>query len=202
MLLYKYRSLASFEFTSDIVLNNRLFAAPFFDLNDPMEGMFDHDPGTKREYLDSIIEGKKKLLICSLSKDYGNLLLWAHYADSFKGICVEIEVSSKSDLKIVNVNYSPFNVYVSDDSADRLDNLPELILSGKNEAWNYEKEVRILSSSRFITEGFKVRSIYLGLRTPDVLKTAISRMVDSRIPIYETEIDRATNSVSRKSKYR
>jgi hypothetical protein len=38
-LLYKYRSIANLRFFKDIVINRRLYAAPFRTLNDPMEGL-------------------------------------------------------------------------------------------------------------------------------------------------------------------
>ena len=37
-ILYKYRSLDNWKFVLDIFLNKRLYAASFYDMNDPMEG--------------------------------------------------------------------------------------------------------------------------------------------------------------------
>ena len=39
-LLFKYRSLENWRWLLDILVNNRLYAAPFKDLNDPMEGRY------------------------------------------------------------------------------------------------------------------------------------------------------------------
>ena len=39
-LLYKYRSLDNWKFLLDILINKRLHAARFQDLNDPMEGRY------------------------------------------------------------------------------------------------------------------------------------------------------------------
>jgi hypothetical protein len=38
MLLHKYRSLTDWKFVLDIFAHQRLYAASFLDLNDPMEG--------------------------------------------------------------------------------------------------------------------------------------------------------------------
>ncbi len=38
MKLYKFKSLANFEYVADIIINKRLYAADFTELNDPMEG--------------------------------------------------------------------------------------------------------------------------------------------------------------------
>lgn len=193
--LFKFKSLGNFEHVSDILQNERFYAAKFFDLNDPMEGRFDHDPGLRREFLEEIVHGKQKLRICSFSRDLGNLLLWAHYADSFRGICIEVEAVATPDFEIVDVGYSPFSVYVTNDYKGDRAALPRHILSGKNEAWEYEREVRILSSSDFITNGISLKAVYLGLRTSPVLKNAISAILPRRVPLYETVISPATNRV-------
>ncbi len=39
-MFYKYRGIKEFRYFVDIILNKRLFAAPYFDLNDPMEGHY------------------------------------------------------------------------------------------------------------------------------------------------------------------
>ncbi len=50
-LLYKYRSLDNFKNFVDIILKNRLYAARYKDLNDPMEGQYYYRHGeTKSKY--------------------------------------------------------------------------------------------------------------------------------------------------------
>ncbi len=39
-VLYKFRSLENWKFVLDIVIHKRLHAAPFDELNDPMEGRY------------------------------------------------------------------------------------------------------------------------------------------------------------------
>ena len=41
---YKYRSLSNLKRFIDILINNRLYAAKYIELNDPMEGFFLYDP--------------------------------------------------------------------------------------------------------------------------------------------------------------
>ncbi|RXJ95884.1 hypothetical protein CRU94_04535 [Arcobacter sp. AHV-9/2010] len=57
-LLYKYTSLKKFDQFVDMIINNRLFAAPFKKLNDSMEGFYlQTDNNTK--IINSIIEEEK-----------------------------------------------------------------------------------------------------------------------------------------------
>mgnify|MGYP001801434879 FL=1 len=53
-LLYKYRSLENFKNFVDIILKNRLYAATYKDLNDPMEGKYYYKEGRLDRY------GRKK----------------------------------------------------------------------------------------------------------------------------------------------
>lgn len=197
MLLYKFRSLDPFDRTADILCNNRLHAAPFYDLNDPMEGLFDSDPETKREYLEQVREGKQRLRITALSKNFSNLLLWAHYADGFKGICIELDVQESPAFQVQEVVYSPFSVIFGNSDHHQIDHVVRSILRTKNEVWEYEEEMRILSERQFIDTGIKVKKVLLGVRTPTLFKGVIWRLAQGRFPVYETRISRHTNSIER-----
>jgi hypothetical protein len=197
MKLYKYRSLQRFEFVADILCRNQFYAAQYFELNDPMEGLFDYDPETKREYLDSIVEGKLKLRVVSLSKTPSDLLLWAHYADGFSGICVEVEVQPNAVFDCEEITYSPFRTYFSNKQSHEVENWPRYILRGKNAAWSYEKEVRLFAREKFVSRGIKVTAVLLGIRTPEVLVEALQRLSRGNFPIYRTKISDITNQVER-----
>ena len=44
-VLYKYRSLEDFKKLVDILINKRLYASHYKDLNDPMEGQYYYNDG-------------------------------------------------------------------------------------------------------------------------------------------------------------
>jgi len=190
MKVYKYRSLRNFDFVADILCNQRFYASSFFDLNDPMEGLFEYEAGTRQEYIDAIKMGKQKLRICSFSENCKNLLLWAHYADGFKGVCIELDLekSPNNDYEIVRVKYSARRVRFSNNARRLVGRMPRKILSQKSSAWRYEREFRTLSQGKYVRDGITIKSVLLGLRTPDVLKEAIKRMTPPNIPVYETYI--------------
>lgn len=202
MKLYKYRSLRKFDFVADILCNQRFHASSFFDLNDPMEGLFEYTESTKKEYIDAIIEGKRKLRICAFSKDCKNILLWAHYADGFKGICIEVDLREPQleDYEIVTVEYSTRRVSFSNNSRHLVSVMPRRILSQKSSVWKYEKEVRTLSRDKYIHDGVSIKSILLGIRTPEILKEAIFRITPPDIPIFETCIS-DTNKIERDQRF-
>jgi hypothetical protein len=86
MKLYKYRALEPFEYIADIICRKRFHAALFHDLNDPMEGLFDSGPQLGQEDLRLVRQAKGSVRICSFSRTSKCPVLWAHYADSFRGI--------------------------------------------------------------------------------------------------------------------
>lgn len=141
---YKYRSLENFEFILDILLNQRLFATTYENLNDPMEGIYEHW-GLKDELIKAVNEGKKNTKICSLSTIKDEPLLWAHYADGSRGICIGLKVIEKyQDVYGDNVFYkgTPIigNIVDSNDTARN-------ILLFKHKSWEYEREFRFLKRS-------------------------------------------------------
>ena len=75
-MLYKYRGIKELRYFVDIVLNQRLHAAPYFDLNDPMEGHYLYNKGELDSDVRNLIKGQKqKLRICSLSKVNDNVTI-------------------------------------------------------------------------------------------------------------------------------
>jgi len=202
MKVYKYRSLRNFDFIADILCNQRFHTSSFFDLNDPMEGLFNYEAGTKQEYIEAIVRGKEKLRVCSFSKDRKNVLLWAHYADGFKGICIETDLLEPElpNCERVTVEYSVHPLLFSNSAQRLLGEMPRLILSQKNIAWKYEKEVRILSEHEYIRDGISITSVLLGMRTPDVLKQTILRIAPPNVPVYETYIG-DSNKIERREQF-
>ena len=199
MKLYKYKSLHNFGHVAEIICENRFYAAQYYELNDPMEGLFYYEEGTKKEYIDEIKEGKKRLRICSFSKDPRNPLLWAHYANGFKGICIEVEIDKQSPaldiFDIAKVEYSAVRIHFTNKATRIRRELPRIILRQKAKEWSDEKEVRLLSNSEYIQHGIKIKAILLGLRTPDILRNTIIRLAAPDVEIWTTKIASKTNRI-------
>lgn len=174
-LLYKYRALEPFRYLVDALLKDRLYAAPYFDLNDPMEGQYIASPGGGiDEDVRGYLEGaKKKVRICSLSRRFDIDLMWAHYANGNRGIVLGVEVdSAKYDIR--SVNYSgPASV-----SRNMLNpTSPQEILSRKLEAWSYEEEVRVFTEgSNFVS--VRIREVLVGSRISNQDFSLLSELVE------------------------
>lgn len=82
--------------------------------------------------------------VCCFTTDLRNEIMWAHYADSNKGVCLEFDLSTTPELheKIFPVEYNDTFPVINS-----MDDLPEALLR-KRTAWQYEKEWRILTNVR------------------------------------------------------
>jgi len=175
-MLYKYRSLKNFKYFVDIILNNRLHAASYFDLNDPMEGHYLYSSGgLTKELIRKIKDKKDQLSICSLSRTKENALMWAHYADGHRGVVIGVEVDrERYDLCPV--------LYVGPSFVQRTEiNTPietaKRILSHKHDAWVYEEEERIFVTGNEKFAEVEVKELVLGRRMNAEDKGLIKKFV-------------------------
>ena len=78
-----------------------------------------------------------------LGLDPKNLLMWSHYADSHRGICLEFSLSNEIFCAALKCEYSSAYpiMELHDDSDDTL----LLSLLAKSDVWSYEKEYRLIA---------------------------------------------------------
>lgn len=189
-MYYKYRSLDNFKNFADIILNNRLYAASYENLNDPMEGQFKYS--TKlltKEVLDAIRGEKEKQFICSLSKKSNIDLMWSHYCDGHKGVVIELTIKDKKTYDVRDVKYEglPEIIKQLDKEKDHIEVLAKEILTYKHDYWNYEEEVRVLVKENEYVE-IDINKVILGTkisqRDEDLIRKFVGR-VNPNIDIKE-----------------
>lgn len=86
-------------------------------------------------------EYKKFLGVCCFTTQLKSELMWSHYAQSGKGICLVFNFPFKSEIatKLIKVTYSNKRILVKDDISRFYG------LFQKRKAWTYENEWRILA---------------------------------------------------------
>jgi hypothetical protein len=176
-LLYKYRDINSFKNFTDIIVNSRLYAAPYFDLNDPMEGQYLYNENDDfNSDIEKILKGSKdRTRICSLSKDQDNQLMWAHYANGHRGVVFGIEVDTiKYETREVAYDGPLLLNRIQSNSAIE-------ILSHKLQAWSYEQEVRVfINSGNFVN--VSIEKVICGSRMSNPDYSIVSKLCNKFIP--------------------
>lgn len=141
--VYKFIS-AKFGLLS--LKEHRLKVSTIDDLNDPFDlcSLDITNPAIERA-LNAHIEHfrRTKGLLC-FSRNWDNLLLWSHCADSHTGLCFGFDIpdGSPAEAYAFNVHYQPNLLQVrrpEDVNSDLVDRL----LCTKHESWSYEQELRL-----------------------------------------------------------
>lgn len=193
MIVYKYRG-ANFERDLKSLEKNFYWSPKFDDLNDPCETLFNTDPFKSQSRTFAKIFGKEKseqflevektahnlfevkkkgIGIYSLSKTYKDELLWAHYADSHKGFCIEY------DLELLANSYKAFETFsfpviynkkppeygIRDINNTKGLQVVQKLAGYKSKRWNYEQEHRIVTGfyGEHPYDPNCLKSIYFGL---------------------------------------
>ncbi|MEJ4087744.1 DUF2971 domain-containing protein [Galbibacter orientalis] len=193
MIVYKYRG-ANFERDLKSLEKNFYWSPKFDDLNDPCETLINTDPFKSQSRTFAKIFGKEKseqflevekaahnlfevkkkgIGIYSLSKTYKDELLWAHYADSHKGFCIEY------DLELLANSYKSFETFsfpviynkkppeygIRDINNTKGHQVVQKLAGYKSKRWNYEQEHRIVTGfyGEHPYDPNCLKSIYFGL---------------------------------------
>lgn len=130
-----------------------------------------------------------------------SLLMWAHYADSHKGFCIEYDLSTPN-VKDFNYRFL-YPVMYSDNLFDasefmeniRLGNFNNLYWKktalSKSTIWTYEMEWRLLYDAGVIKNDqalnfLKTKTVYLGLKIPiEDEKKIIEIAGHKKIPVFK-----------------
>jgi hypothetical protein len=212
MRVFKYRGGDEEVFKRDLfsIEKNYFWGSNFDQLNDPCETLISSDKFkslTKtfvklinknseselqkvHEALDNVINRGKEIGIYSLSASYNDELLWAHYANSHKGFCIEYDLDMLLESYPTDKVYSfpikyskkPPEVSVSDLSDKEGITIVKKLAGNKSKKWDYEKEYRIITdkSGEHAYDFRAVKAIYFGLRMPEPWKAEMITCLKGR----------------------
>ncbi len=173
---FKFRTINKHLIES--LVNSRLFFAKPNKLNDPFDCKLDLGKsfaraasiamGTRKTWLQSALNDGQKFIkewqarfenfgICSFSLELHSTIMWSHYADEHKGVCLLYRFPESFFLAPQNKIFGVDKVKYRDDAlTDWLKNeapmdllkfvqdLAKLYLTAKSPAWSYESEARVI----------------------------------------------------------
>lgn len=140
---------------------------------------------------------------------FRNILMWSHYADDHKGICIRYKFDFSSNQNN-DEGFRYFNWFHTAYSAEIvLDNInpsrPSILLSTKHDSWKYEQEVRLIhfepnSNDSHIQVpltklGGQIEAVFFGLRCEEHDKETIKSILGENVKYFEfnKEIDPSRN---------
>lgn len=200
MKVYKFKSgLNQYDFES--LEKNYYWASNVNELNDVFESTIDSaqidrtfefmakmiDKDVNSENLElvktnthSVLTNTDLFAIFSTSADFKNELLWAHYANSHKGFCIEYDlnrlqnVDGGKNVIIQPIKYKskPPKFNILDLISNKDNQIASKVAFYKSKAWEYEKELRILTMKHGkVQHPFDaITGIYFGINSSAELK--------------------------------
>ncbi|WP_308317924.1 DUF2971 domain-containing protein, partial [Serratia marcescens] len=217
MRVFKYRGGDKRVLKRDIrsLINNEVYCASFETLNDIFEAkcIVDEQRFILSRMSDSIkssdlkkinnstlkiineyIEVSNGFGVYSLSKSFKDELLWAYYANSHQGFCIEYDLDELVEYRmrdelIIDVNYQKNMPFITDiDLINFHENrtpdstLNKKLIATKSERWRHEDEVRIVTgrSGLYKYNYSSLKGIYFGCRCDSILIKLVMKVLRGR----------------------
>lgn len=131
--------------------------------------------------------------VLALASEWNCPLMWSHYADEHRGICVEFETSDSKFHDLRPVSYdAPRAIKVSDviewklrRNVEAKERISRTFFFSKAGQWKYENEWRDLALAPGVKPvPARISSIYFGLRCDYTVISAVVRLfVNARYPV-------------------
>lgn len=109
-------------------------------------------------------EAKLSLTVCSFTETSDNELMWAHYSNNFRGVCLEFDFTQEPSIidNLVKVKYDNNVPKINSFEFTDIKNAASI----KRLAWSYEREWRILHVDNFVSfSPICLKRIHFGART-------------------------------------
>ncbi len=191
------------EFALSNIINKRVKISLLDDLNDPFEllALDLSNKDFRRAFKAGRSEAAKIAGVICFSKNWKNPLMWAHYGNKHKGICLGFDIE---DIHIKQIHYIPELLKPVIDMKMKLGGLEESyfekILTMKFEGWKYEEEVRVIvpleekhSSGYYFTDfdgNMVLKEVILGPRCSVMFDDVkeILRSYKSKVTVFKSRI--------------
>ncbi|WP_288695235.1 DUF2971 domain-containing protein [uncultured Brachyspira sp.] len=194
------------------ILNNTLWCSNTKEFNDPVDPYIRNDKNeSSNQFYNYLLE---RIKVACLTTHNDNTLMWSHYADKHKGICIEYDISQLQNnnnfiLKKIDYNLSMLLFDLKNEIL--LDNNKSIksiidLFTVKSKEWEYEDEYRILfydeenKNPNGTLINLPIKSICFGIQTSREDKELIYNIVNSInekrldynndiIKLYQAELD-------------
>lgn len=189
----------------DCILEGQLWCGEYHNLNDAMEGLYEAGDAARGqpqwEHARALIRDRKASIgIACFTEVWEQALMWAHYADAFRGICIEYDFellrrSLPEESSFSRISYADRLLDIGGDLHDPR-RLAKWILSTKHHSWAYEREWRLFTPERGEVRfnPAAIIRVIVGPRTPESVAAFLARQIGdhlvrpSRVKGYNVEL--------------
>lgn len=198
---YIYKYLPINEFTIRSLINNELYFNSPHNFNDPFDCNCNFYRGTNEDaqlvnqYCDGVdkyltdfekefsLKFRNILGVTCFSQIENNFLMWSHYANGHRGICLKFEWQKDSNFfKGCKVSYTNDLPIVGHPMSNKFVRYAKKVALTKLKPWNYEEEVReIITTENERLKKFNPLSlagIIFGEKISDDDKTLIKSIIN------------------------
>ncbi len=145
MKVYKYMTCDIFMGHLETHLRGEVHLSSWRDFNDPMEGYFSYIANSAPKYIvNAIVGNKERYRISCFSKSYRKYLLWSHYTNGHKGVCLEFDVKKPLPDNCILEPITYTKTLPCFDRDQDVEEQARRFLLTKTLQWKQEKEIRLL----------------------------------------------------------
>jgi hypothetical protein len=168
---------------------------PDYELDDPFQFLLVTEIGT--ELLKRYNKG-----IVSFAGQPDCPLMWSHYGDQHRGLCIGYSIPEGRSVKLDAVTYGGTRLVRASDIAKMLNGNSQAqkrvdgtVLLTKAKPWKYERESRLIGERGLQDSPLELVEVNFGLRCPDTVKFAVVKALDGRPrPVTFYEMREARNT--------
>lgn len=146
--------------------------------------------------------------VLSLGKKWNCPLMWSHYADEHRGICIEFSTVNSRFRKLGPVRYNcPRIIKLSDVAAWKLrdceqakESIHQTVFYSKAPSWRYEAEWRDISESKGPQPAPAwITSVLFGMRCDYTVRVSIVKLLSgTKVQFYDIHTDSGGFSLARR----
>lgn len=142
-----------------------------------------------REIKDELDDELGNAGVVSLSETWRSVLMWSHYADEHRGICIEYDTTEQAHPRLLPVNYkAPRAVRTTDlwawkmrNDSDAREQVMQTYYYSKSAEWRYEREWRdVRECSGSISVPYRMTAIHFGMRCDGSVITTVVKLLTDR----------------------
>ena len=185
MRLYHYLEA---KWALDDIRRRRLKLSKIDDMNDPYEWKCVRALDAPSQW--ALEQTEKEVVetysVQCYSRSWNNVLMWSHYGDRHKGICLGFDVPDEVTREVKYLASPELVENVVDASTEEKVRLIDLLTGAKYQGWSYEQEIRVNASRNDIDE--ETHQLFVDFSERLILRQVIA---GARFPLSKGPIEDA-----------